>query len=176
MKNNDLFYLLKKVEWPKKLIFLSLTLLIINSIGSLIIPFFTGKIVDWISAKEINFKIIFLFLSFFILNTLLEGYTTYILSKVGSKVIYLIRFDLWKHIIMLNFDFFDRNDSGKLMSRITDDTNIINSFISERVPSLIPSLLILIGSIVMLLVLDWKMTALAMLVIPIFIISFVKIS
>ncbi|MCE5154971.1 ABC transporter ATP-binding protein [Staphylococcus hyicus] len=168
MQNNDLFNILTRVTWPKKLLFLSTMLLILNSIGTLIIPLFTGKVVDWISTNKFNTHLILLFLLFFLFNTILQGFTSYILSNIGEKIIYLIRLDLWKHIILLKYDFFDKNDSGKLMSRITDDTNIINSFISERVPSVVPSLLILCGSIIMLLILDWQMTILTFLILPIF--------
>lgn len=55
------------------------------------------------------------------------------------------------------------------MSRITDDTNVINLFISEKAPSVLPSLLTLIGSIVMLFILDWQMTLMTFLILPIFI-------
>lgn len=65
--------------------------------------------------------------------------------------------------------FFDKNESGQLMSRITDDTNVINLFISEKAPSVLPSLLTLIGSIVMLFILDWQMTLMTFLILPIFI-------
>src|SRR5690606_10284497 len=102
----------------------------------------------------------------FLVNAVLSGIGTYLLSKIGEKTIYSIREKLWKHLINLKMSFFDKNESGQLMSRITDDTNVINLFISEKAPSVLPSLLTLIGSIVMLFILDWQMTLMTFLILP----------
>lgn len=56
--------------------------------------------------------------------------------------------------------FFDKNESGQLMSRLTDDTKVINEFISQKLPNLLPSIVTLVGSLIMLFILDWKMTLL----------------
>src|SRR5699024_2459940 len=84
---------------------------------------------------------------------------------------------LWKHIIHLKMPFFDKNESGQLMSRLTDDTKVINEFISQKLPNLLPSVLTIIGSLIMLFVMDWQMTLLTFITIPIFLlimIVFVK--
>lgn len=53
------------------------------------------------------------------------------------------------------------------MSRLTDDTKVINEFISQKLPNLLPSIVTLIGSLIMLFILDWKMTLLTFITIPI---------
>ena len=58
---------------------------------------------------------------------------------------------MWRHIIHLKMPFFDQNESGQLMSRLTDDTKVINEFISQKLPNLLPSVLTIIGSLIMLL-------------------------
>ena len=54
------------------------------------------------------------------------------------------------------------------MSRLTDDTKVINEFISQKLPQLLPIVITLIGSIVMLFIMDWQMTLLTFIAIPIF--------
>ena len=54
-------------------------------------------------------------------------------------MIYDIRSILWEHIIKLKC-LFDKNESGQLMSRLTDDTKVINEFISQKLPQLLPQL------------------------------------
>ena len=54
------------------------------------------------------------------------------------------------------------------MSRLTDDTKVINEFISQKLPQLLPAVITLIGSIVMLFIMDWQMTLLTFIAIPIF--------
>lgn len=168
-KQNPLLYLLKKVDWPKKLVFTAMTLSILGSLSGLLVPLFTGKLVDTFNAESLDLKMVWLFIGVFLVNAVLSGIGTYLLSKIGEKTIYSIRKKLWKHLINLKMSFFDKNESGQLMSRITDDTNVINLFISEKAPSVLPSLLTLIGSIVMLFILDWQMTLMTFLILPIFI-------
>lgn len=168
-KQNPLLYLLKKVDWPKKLVFTAMTLSILGSLSGLLVPLFTGKLVDTFNAENLDLRMVWLFIGVFLVNAVLSGIGTYLLSKIGEKTIYSIREKLWKHLINLKMSFFDKNESGQLMSRITDDTNVINLFISEKAPSVLPSLLTLIGSIVMLFILDWQMTLMTFLILPIFI-------
>ena len=53
------------------------------------------------------------------------------------------------------------------MSRLTDDTKVINEFISQKLPDLLPSILTLVGSLIMLFIMDWQMTLLTFITIPI---------
>lgn len=168
-KQNPLLYLLKKVDWPKKLVFTAMTLSVLGSLSGLLVPLFTGKLVDTFNAESLDLRMVWLFIGVFLVNAVLSGIGTYLLSKIGEKTIYSIREKLWKHLINLKMSFFDKNESGQLMSRITDDTNVINLFISEKAPSVLPSLLTLMGSIVMLFILDWQMTLMTFLILPIFI-------
>ena len=54
------------------------------------------------------------------------------------------------------------------MSRIVEDTAVINYFISQQIPSIFPAIVTIIGSVIMLFILDWKMTLLTCCVIPLF--------
>lgn len=167
-QHNPLFFLFKRLSWPYGLI---ITAVIISSLGSLsglLIPLFTGRLVDKFSTNNINWNILVLFASIFIINALLSGLGIYLLSKIGEKMIYGIRSLLWEHMIKLKMPFFDKNESGQLMSRLTDDTKVINDFISQKLPQLLPAIITLIGSIIMLFIMDWQMTLLTFIAIPIF--------
>ncbi|MGX0847735.1 ABC transporter ATP-binding protein [Staphylococcus auricularis] len=174
-QQNPLFFLFKKFKWPKGLI---ITAVIISSLGSfsgLLVPLFTGKLVDNFSFSDINGTFIVGFAVVFILNTILSGLGIYLLSKIGEKIIYAIRSVLWQHIIHLRMPFFDQNESGQLMSRLTDDTKEINNFISQKLPTLFPSVITLIGSLIMLFVMDWKMTLLTFITIPVFVLIMIPL-
>lgn len=166
---NSLFYLLKKVDWPKKMVVTAMILSILGSLSGLLVPLFTGQLVDTFNAENLDLRMVWLFIVIFLANAILSGFGTYLLSKIGEKTIYSIREKLWRHLIKLNMRFFDKNESGQLMSRITDDTNVINLFISEKAPSVLPSLLTLIGSVAMLFILDWQMTLITFIILPLFI-------
>ncbi|MGO3723176.1 MAG: ABC transporter ATP-binding protein [Staphylococcus equorum] len=174
-QENPLFYLFKKLSWPVGLIVIAVTISSLDSITGLAVPFFTGKLVDEFSFEDINWMFIAAFIAIFIINALLSGLGLYLLSKIGEKIIYAIRSVLWRHIIHLKMPFFDQNESGQLMSRLTDDTKVINEFISRKLPNLLPSLLTIIGSLIMLFIMDWKMTLLTFITIPLFILIMIPL-
>lgn len=165
---NPLFFLFKRLSWPYALIITAIIISSLGSISGLLIPLFTGRLVDKFSTSSINWNIVILFAGIFIVNALLSGIGIYLLSKIGEKMIYDIRSILWEHIIKLKMPFFDKNESGQLMSRLTDDTKVINEFISQKLPQLLPAVITLVGSIVMLFIMDWQMTLLTFIAIPIF--------
>ncbi|MCD1026763.1 ABC transporter ATP-binding protein [Staphylococcus aureus] len=174
-RENPLFFLFKKLSWPVGLIVAAITISSLGSLSGLLVPLFTGRIVDKFSVSHINWNLIALFGGIFVINALLSGLGLYLLSKIGEKIIYAIRSVLWEHIIQLKMPFFDKNESGQLMSRLTDDTKVINEFISLKLPNLLPSIVTLVGSLIMLFILDWKMTLLTFITIPIFVLIMIPL-
>jgi len=174
-EQNPLFFLFKRLSWPYGLIIAAVIITSLGSLSGLLVPLFTGRLVDKFSVSSINWGMIAIFGSIFLINALLSGIGLYLLSKIGEKIIYAIRSLLWEHIIQLKMPFFDKNESGQLMSRLTDDTKVINEFISQKLPNLLPSVLTLIGSLVMLFIMDWKLTLLTFITIPVFILIIVPL-
>ncbi|HEC2152161.1 ABC transporter ATP-binding protein [Staphylococcus delphini] len=172
---NPLVFLLKKISWPVGLIIVAVTIASIGSLTGLLVPLFTGQVVDKFTFESISPVFIIALVAVFLVNAVLSGFGYYLLNKIGEKIIYAIRSLLWGHIIHLKMPFFDKNESGQLMSRLTDDTKVINDFISQKLPGFFPSVITLIGSLIMLFVLDWQMTLLTFITIPIFILVMVPL-
>lgn len=163
---NPLLDLLTNITLPKKLIILAIFISSLGSISGLFIPLFAGNFVDKFSNSEIELSFIFLLSLIFILNAVLSGIGIYLLNKIGESVIYSLRKALSKHIIHLKISFFDANETGNLISRLIDDVNVVNQFFSQKFPNLFPSLLILVGSFVMLILIDWQTTLLTFILVP----------
>lgn len=172
---NPLVFLLKKIAWPVGLIIVAVTIASIGSLTGLLVPLFTGQVVDKFTFESISPVFIIALVAVFLVNAVLSGFGYYLLNKIGEKIIYAIRSVLWEHIIHLKMPFFDKNESGQLMSRLTDDTKVINDFISQKLPGFFPAVITLIGSLIMLFVLDWQMTLLTFITIPIFILVIVPL-
>lgn len=167
MKKNHLIELLKIVTWPKKIIVFSVIFSIFSSLIALFLPILTKRIVDDFSADNFKWEWLVFLVGFIIINSVLSGISFYMLKYMGSNAIYHIRKKMFKHILKLPTTYFDNNDSGTTMSRLTDDIENMNDFISSKIPNLLSQLILIIGSIVMLFVLDWKLTLAMMSVIPI---------
>ena len=117
-EQNPLFFLFKRLSWPYGLIIAAVIITSLGSLSGLLVPLFTGRLVDKFSVSSINWGMIAIFGSIFLVNALLSGIGLYLLSKIGEKIIYAIRSLLWEHIIQLKMPFFDKNESGQLMSRL----------------------------------------------------------
>lgn len=167
MKKNHLIVLLKLVNWPKKIIIISIILSILSSLINLVLPIITKTIIDDFSIDNIKWSWVVYLIVFFIFNSILSGVAFYLLKYIGSNAIFCIRSKMWDHILGLPISYFDSNDSGQTISRLTDDIENMNSFISEKIPNLLSQIIIIIGSVTMLIVLDWKLTLAMLSIIPV---------
>lgn len=174
--DNALRKILTNIRFPKLLIFVSIMISSLGSLMGLVIPSMTGRFVDRFSLAKINPVFILIFFLIFISNVILSGVGMFLLRKVGEKIIYSLRENLWKKVIFLKLPFFDANESGELMSRLTDDTLVINRFISEKIPNIFPSFITILGSIIILLLMDWQLTLLALIIVPLFLLIILPLS
>ncbi|WP_145411762.1 ABC transporter ATP-binding protein [Staphylococcus epidermidis] len=175
-QKNPVLHLVNEIEIPKRLLFFSVLLSIIGSIFQLIVPLFTQNIVDNFSEVIKNKYYIIVFVFIFLLSSILNGLSIYLLTRLGENIIYSLTNKVWNHILRLKTSFFDKNSNGELLSRIIDDTKSINSFITEIIPSFFPSIIVLFGSIFFLFMLDWETALIALISIPMYVILIIPIS
>ncbi|MFD6578428.1 ABC transporter ATP-binding protein, partial [Bacillus subtilis] len=74
---------------------------------------------------------------------------------------------MFSHILDLPLTFFDKNESGQIVSRVIDDVELMNTFISDKIPNFASQLIVVAGSLILLFVLDWKITLLMLISVPI---------
>src|SRR5699024_5416459 len=77
-----------------------------------------------------------------------------------------LRERLWLKFIRLPVSYFDKRTSGESVSRIINDTSIIKNLISQQFPQFISGLISIIGAVVILLIMDWKMTSMMLIAVP----------
>lgn len=144
----------------------SLLLAIVETVSSLMIPLVTMRLIDQIAAGDLKMATIILLAVLFLAQTVLSAFSAYSMSYVGQYMIRALRDKLWKHLIKLPVPFFDRNQSGELMSRIANDSNVIKDFLISQIMVFISGMVSIIGGLVLLFVLDWKITVLIIVAVP----------
>jgi ATP-binding cassette subfamily B multidrug efflux pump len=93
----------------------------------------------------------------------LQGY----LGEVASQgVAYELRNSIFEKLQNLSFSYHDRSHTGKLMTRMTSDVELVRMFLGRGLVMLVSSIVLLIGTLIMLFLMNWKLTLLVMLVIP----------
>ncbi|WP_211744933.1 ABC transporter ATP-binding protein [Paenibacillus sp. Marseille-Q4541] len=86
---------------------------------------------------------------------------------IGQRVIYDLRSDLFKHIQKLSFSFFDKRPAGSVMVRITNDINSLQDLFTNGVVNLMIDCVQLVGIIVILLFINWKLGLAVILTVPV---------
>ena len=92
-----------------------------------------------------------------------------LMSYIGQRIITNIRNKLYARIQAQSLDFFTKNPTGMLMSRITNDVSYIQGAVSEAVTSLVKDSFSIVGYVFTLFYLDWKLALIGMIIFPIII-------
>jgi ABC-type multidrug transport system fused ATPase/permease subunit len=91
---------------------------------------------------------------------------TYMTGWVGERILTDLRKQLFGHLQRLSLGFYERNRAGVLISRMTNDVEAIDQLVTDGVTTLAQSTLLLGGTAVLLLVLDWRLALATLAVIP----------
>ena len=92
---------------------------------------------------------------------------TYLVGWVGQRVLQDLRIQLFAHLQSLSVGFYSRKRAGVLISRMTNDVQALDQLVSDGIVTLFGSSLTLIGTAVILVVLDWQLAMLCFLVFPV---------
>src|ERR687883_719207 len=98
------------------------------------------------------------------LCTFLQGYLA---ERASQGVAYDLRNALFERIERLSFSYYDRVQTGQLVTRLTNDVEQIRQFAGNGVVQLANAVVMLIGTTVLLLYLDWQLALVALAIVPI---------
>ena len=101
-----------------------------------------------------------------VLSLLTSSAQTYFTGWTGERILADLRNRLFKHLQRLSLGFYERNRAGVIISRLTNDVEALDQLVTDGVTTLVQSTLILIGSSVILFLLDWKLALATLAVVP----------
>ncbi len=91
----------------------------------------------------------------------------YRMQMLGQKIMYDIRTQIFSHLQRLDVNYFDRNPVGRLMTRVMGDVQVLNELFTSGVITIFANLLNIIGIMVVMLMMNWKLALVTMTVLPI---------
>ncbi|WNF23541.1 ABC transporter ATP-binding protein [Mesobacillus jeotgali] len=151
---------------PKAALFTGLAASIITTLAGLVVPLLTKNLVDGFSVEAISVPLVIAIGAAFIIQAIISGISIYLLSYVGQKVVARLRERMWSKLIRMPVRYFDKQSSGETVSRIVNDTSIVKELITNHFPNFATGIISIIGAVVILLVMDWKMTLLMLISVP----------
>lgn len=170
MMNNSvrgIWQLVNSSRLSKKLTIGTLLLSIVETLIGLTVPLFTMRMINDFSTIGFSWQSILLVGVFLIFQAVLSGVTFYMMRKLGERIVANLRMKVWAHVLRLRIPYFDAHESGETMSRITQDTNVIKELITDHLISFISGLFAIVGAVIILIIIDWKMTLLMLISVPV---------
>ena len=96
----------------------------------------------------------------------LEYVQTYTMQMMGQRIMFDLRMQIYRHLQRLDLRFYDRNPVGRLMTRVTTDVDALNDLFASGVISVFRDVFTLVGIMLVLLWMDWRLALVAFSVLP----------
>jgi ATP-binding cassette subfamily B protein len=100
-----------------------------------------------------------------------EFVQAYILQRTGQRIMFDMRMQIFRHLQSLPPAFYDRNPVGRLITRVVNDVDVLNELFSAGIVSIFGDIFVLIGILIAILFLDWRLGLVTMIVIPFIIVT-----
>jgi ATP-binding cassette subfamily B protein len=150
--------------------FAAFVALVLSSVASLVTPQLIAYAIDsGIAPRSLN--VILLAVGGLVTAALLRGLFQflqgYLAERVSQSVAYDLRNDLFAKVERLGFSYYDRVETGQLVTRLTSDVEQIRTFVGSGIVQLAAAAIMLIGTTVLLFSLDWRLALVALSTVPV---------
>jgi len=127
-----------------------------------------GKMVD--AAATIDFvfigRIIVQLIMLYLASAVFSYIQGFIMSGISMKISYRLRREISGKIGRMPLRYFDNQTHGDVLSRVTNDVDMVSNTLNQSLPQMVSSLTMIVGTLVMMLTISWQMTLAALLVLP----------
>ena len=164
--------LVKYFKPHRKLFFLDMICAVLASLIELSFPVISRKAMyDMLPNKAFQtfFTVMAIVAVAYVLRAVCYYVMTYWGHTFGIRVETDMRADLFRHLQQLDFDFYDRNRTGSLMSRLTGDLFEITELAHHGPEDLLISTLTIVGALIMMFTIEWRLALVVFILLPIFI-------
>ncbi|MCK9408158.1 MAG: ABC transporter ATP-binding protein/permease [Bacteroidetes bacterium] len=132
-------------------------------------PYFTKIAVDVNIAnkdKEGLLETTLLFLVLLMLRGIVQYYNAYITQKIGQQTIYDLRMELFRHLQKLSMRFYDKNPIGRLITRVTNDVEVLNEMFSSGIVMVFSDVFMIVGIVWFMFAMNVELALLSLSVLP----------
>lgn len=160
-----------KPYWLRLLI--AFVMLVIGAGLSLVFPRVIQDVIDSVledaNLALLNSITLFL-LGVFLLRSLTSLIEIYNLNYVGERIFVDIRKELYAHLQKLSLGFFAERRVGELISRMSSDVTVMRTALTNNMSSLLQQVFLMVGSIVIMFILNWRLTMFILVLIPVIVV------
>lgn len=153
----------------KKGLLVCMLLSVFATAMSLVPPYITGKMVDEVlPSGQLNdlYKMIIFLLVVYILQYSVSALRSYLLRLTGDRIVIGIKKDIYAKAQFLPMSFYDKTSTGSVINRVTSDAAAIQNFVLKISQEAVVQFFTLVGILVIMLALNWKLTLFSLVPIP----------
>ena len=156
--------------WPYwRVLLIAIVCMLFVAASNLILPWVIKDVVDRVLMDK-DVYMLYWVIAAILIVFLIRGITTFghrfLMGYIGQRVITDLRYSLYKHLQKLSISYYDKRRTGEIMSNLTNDIAALQSAIVENFVSLVQEGLIFIGSFISMVYLQWKLTILCLVIVP----------
>jgi len=132
-------------------------------------PYLTKIAIDrYIPARDLSGlgSMAAVYLVVLVASFILEYIQTWTMQATGQRIMFDMRMQMIEHLQRLDLRFYDRNPVGRLMTRVTTDVDVLNDLFTSGVVSVFGDVFTLVGIMVVLVWMDWRLALVAFSVLP----------
>jgi ATP-binding cassette, subfamily B, multidrug efflux pump len=107
-----------------------------------------------------------MFLAVLVTSFVLEYAQTWLMQMTGQRIMYDLRLQIYRRLQRLDLRFYDKNPVGRLMTRVTNDVDVLNELFSSGVVAVFGDVLTLVGIMIVMLAMDWELALASFAVLP----------
>lgn len=111
-------------------------------------------------------KFIILLIGLYLISAACQYVQSYIMSSISMKVTFKLRKDLSEKMNKIPLNYYDTRTHGEILSRVTNDVDMVNQTLNQSLTQLITSIATVVGVVVMMFSISWLMAVVALMVIP----------
>ena len=115
--------------------------------------------------------VLLIFLPVLLLTFALEFVQTYTMQLVGQKIMFDLRREVFAHLQRLPLSFFDKNPTGRLVTRVTADIDVLNDLFASGVVAIFGDFFTLFGIIIVMLTINWRIALMTFAVLPLIVMT-----
>ncbi|NJM05546.1 ABC transporter ATP-binding protein [Candidatus Gracilibacteria bacterium] len=154
--------------WPR--LSIAVVLLLLAALTELAPPLLVQQAIDGpISSGQLDglWPILGFYSATLLANFVMRYAHNYVINVVGQDVMRDMRIHIFRHIQSMSLAFFDRNPVGRLLTRITNDIDALNEFLTQGLVLILADMVTLIGIIAVMFALNWRLALISLAVLPI---------
>jgi len=162
--------LFKYFKPEKKSFIIAGFMMLVSVVLTILMPLLSGRALGLLGEDVVEFDKVLMVLGvyalFLLTSFLIQYFQTMLLQKSGQQIIYQIREDVFSHIESLSLAQLNKVPVGKMVTRVTSDTNTLNELFTNLLINLVKNILMMVGVIIAMFLINVQLTLIVLAVTP----------